>query len=236
MATDAIMPGPAPIPLAVALQPSASFPADWTLADLQAHLGGIPLERIRAIPPPGTATKSDVEAIHAHTKRTCELIDGVLVEKPVGFYESALALRLVIFLGEYLKTHNIGMMAGEAGTVELLPNQVRAADVCVVCWERFPGGEIPTDPIPAIVPDFVVEVLSKSNTRAEMGRKLREYFTAGVRLVWYIDPRTRTARAFTSEEQFVELDENGMLSGGAVLPGLKVSLAELFALPSRPQG
>jgi len=58
---------------------------DWSLSDLQAHLGGIPLERIQLHPQPGTATKSDVEAVGARTNRTCELIDGVLVEKALGF-------------------------------------------------------------------------------------------------------------------------------------------------------
>ena len=152
----------------------------------------------------------------------------------MGFYESVLALRLVALLGEYLKTHNIGIMAGEAGTVELLPSQVRAADVCIVCWDRLSNLDISTEAIPAIVPDFVVEVLSKSNTRAEMHRRLRDYFAAGVCLVWYIDPRPRTARAYTSEEQFVDVDEHGTLSGGDVLPGLTVRLAELFALPTPP--
>jgi Uma2 family endonuclease len=213
---------------------TAPFPNDWTLADLQEHLGGIPLDRIRAWPPPGTATKEDVEAIHAHTKRSCELIDGVLVEKAVGFYESILAMRLAGFVGEYLKAHNIGIMAGEAGFVELLPAQVRAADVCVVCWKRLPPGDLAAEAIPAIVPDFVAEVLSKGNTRAEMRRKLRDYFTAGVRLVWYIDPRLRTARAYTSEEQFVEVNEQGSLLGGEVLPGLEVSMEAMFALPSPP--
>jgi Uma2 family endonuclease len=174
-----------------------------------------------------------VESIHAKTKRSCELIDGVLVEKTVGFFESVLALRLAAMLAEYLKTNPIGVIAGEAGFVELLPSQVRAADVCVVCWDRLPP-DLAAEAIPAIAPDFVAEVLSKGNTRAEMRRKLQDYFAAGVRLVWYIDPRPRTARAYTGEDLFVEVDEHGTLSGGDVLPGLEVRLSELFAIPSPP--
>ena len=126
MATDAIV---HEFSNAVAIPPTAvPFPTEWTLANLQEHLGGIPLDRIRAWPPPGTATKDDVEAIHAHTKRACELIDGVLVEKTVGFYESLIAARLIALLADYLKAHPIGVVAGEAGFVELLPTQVRAAE------------------------------------------------------------------------------------------------------------
>ncbi len=48
----------------------------------------------------------------------------------------------------------------------------------------MPNGKLPTDPVPELVPDFVVEVLGAGNTRGEMARKRREYFLAGVRLVW----------------------------------------------------
>jgi Uma2 family endonuclease len=84
-------------------------------------------------------------------------------------------------------------------------------------------------PIPAVAPDLAVEVLSAGNTKGEMDRKLRDYFAAGAGLVWYVDPRTRTARSFTSPEQCAVLNEAGWLSGGDVLPGYQLSLRELFA-------
>jgi Uma2 family endonuclease len=230
MATDSMTPGPATAPLPVVPPTPFLLPADWTLADLQSHLGGIPLERIRLYPPPGSATKADVEPARARKGRTCELIDGVLVEKTVGVYESVLGMWIGNLLGEYLKLHNVGTMGGEASTVELLPEQVRAADACVIRWERLRGIKLKDDPVPTVVPDLAIEVLSKGNTKAEMRRKLHEYFTAGVRLVWYIEPRKRTARAYTAEDQFVDVDENGSLSGGDVLPGFVLSLSQLFAL------
>jgi tRNA A37 methylthiotransferase MiaB len=54
-----------------------------TVADLLESLGDIPPERIRMRPLPGTATEDDVLAVHASEKRLCELVDGVLVEKPI---------------------------------------------------------------------------------------------------------------------------------------------------------
>ncbi len=62
-----------------------------------------------------------------------------------------------------------------------------------------------------------------------MQRKLRDYFTAGVRLVWYIDPGTRSAKSYTGENQCVEVAESQSLSGGDVLPGFELPLSELFA-------
>ena len=65
-----------------------------TLADLLSQLGHVPLNRIRMFPPPGTATVEDVARLcDREPKRLCELVDGVLVEKDMGFEESRLLYR-----------------------------------------------------------------------------------------------------------------------------------------------
>jgi Uma2 family endonuclease len=74
-----------------------------------------------------------------------------------------------------------------------------------------------------------VEVLSESNTADEMARKRREYFAAGVRLVWQVAPLTRTVEVYTAPEQVTVLHEEDTLEGGAVLPGFALPLREFFA-------
>src|SRR6266566_4083084 len=93
---------------------------------------------------------------------------------------------------------------------------VRIPDVSFVSWDRLPGRRVPDVPIPDLAPDLAVEVLSESNTAEEMAIKRREYFTSGTRLVWQIDPVTRTAEVFTSLDQSVTLDESQALDGGDV--------------------
>ena len=70
-------------------------PAIKTLADLRKRLGGISLDRIWFHPAPGTATEKDVLEVEAREDRLCELVDGTLVEKAIGFEEARPALRLV---------------------------------------------------------------------------------------------------------------------------------------------
>jgi Uma2 family endonuclease len=234
MATVASSPVPAASPPTSVAPPLAStipsvLPPDWTLADLQASLGGIPLERIRVVPPPGTATEDDVLRAEGHTGRVCELIDGVLVEKTMGYKESLIAVEIIYLMKSFLENRDLGIVLGEAGTLRILPRQVRVPDVCFISWTHFPNRQLPPQPIPALAPDLAIEVLSESNTEAEMQRKLRDYFAAGVRLVWYIDPRTRSAKSYTAENQFVEVPEDGSLSGGDVLRGFELSLKGLFA-------
>ena len=214
--------------MTTALDPT-SVPADWTMADLLASLGHIPLQRIRMRPPPGTATEEDVLKAEGHTGRICELIDGVLVEKAMGYLESLLAGAIVEALRKFVRQRNLGIVLTPDGTLRILPGQVRVPDACFVAWDRFPGGTLPKVAIPAVAPDLAVEILSEGNTPGEMERKLRDYFAAGVRLVWYIDPRSRTARAYTAPGVCEELAEQGILSGRDVLPGFELSLAGLFA-------
>jgi Uma2 family endonuclease len=87
---------------------------------------------------------------------------------------------------------------------------------------------VPTEPIPGLAPDLIVDVLSESNTDAEMGRKRREYFTAGIRLAWFVDPVARTVTVYTAVDQSTLLHAAHTLDGGAVLPGFGLPLQEPF--------
>jgi len=202
-------------------------------ADLLRQLGDIPPERIRLHPAPGTATEKDVIEIDAHEDGLCELVDGVLVEKAMGFYESHVAAVLAHFLLTFLEKHDLGVVAGASGMLRLAPGLVRSPNVSFVAWDRLPGGKIPKEPIPDLAPDLAIEVLCKGNTAGEMKRKVGEYFRAGTRLVWLVDHRARTVRVYTSPTKSRLLREDQTLDGGPVLPGFSLPLAQLFASASR---
>ncbi len=212
------------------LQPGSM---DWTMADVQQRLDGIPAERIRTFPAPGTATEEDVLRVMARTDRICELVDGVLVEKVMSSFESRLAGILIYLIEAFLEDHDLGVVLGEAGFLRLFPGRVRAPDVSFIRWERFPDDEFPKDAIWPLAPDLAVEILSKGNTEAEMRRKVREYFKTGAARVWLVDPRSRTARIFTSPRRFSLVDEKGHLDAGGLLPGFRLSLKEWFARANR---
>ncbi len=167
---------------------TAAPPSDIeTLDQLVERLGSVPLERIRLRPAPGTATEADLLAEDAAGRRLCELVDGVLVEKPAGFLESRLAHILGYLIESYLEQNRIGIVSGADGPIRLIVGLVRMPDVAFFSRGRLPGGQIPRDAIANVIPDLAVEVISRKNTAAEMRRKVREYFEAGVRLVWLVD-------------------------------------------------
>jgi Uma2 family endonuclease len=206
-----------------------SSPDIPTLGNLLEHLGDIPADRVRYYPLPGTATEQDVIDIEARENRICELVDGVLLEKPVGFRESMLAIAIAAALRNFILPRQLGIVTGADGLMKLCSGLVRIPDVAYISTHRLPGGRIPTDPIPLLVPDLVVEVLSTGNSMREMNRKRDEYFAAGVRLAWFVDPGARTIDVYTSAANFVTLRENDSLDGGAVLPGFTLDLRSLFS-------
>lgn len=211
----------------VAAEPTPR-PAIETIADLLARLGGIPPERIRFHPAPGTATEADVLRSVEVEKRLCELVDGVLVEKVMGLYESWVGALLIQMLLTFVLERDLGIVTGADGTVRLAPGLVRIPDVAFFSWDRFPGRRPPTEPIPDLAPDLAVEVISKGNTDTEMARKLEEYFAAGARLVWYADPVQRTVRVYTSPTEERLLTDADTLDGETVLPGFQLSIQEWF--------
>jgi Uma2 family endonuclease len=204
-----------------------------TLADLLAELGDVSPKRIRRQPPPGQATEEDVIRILNRENRLFELVDGVLVEKAIGFREARLASDLGRRLGNFVVANNRGIVTGPDGTIRLAAGLVRIPDVAFFAWTRFPKREMPTAPIPSLAPDLAVEVLSEGNTAREMERKIVEYFQAGTDLVWIIDPDGRTVQVFTSPRRSRVLNESETLDGGAVLPGFTLSLREFFAPPGQ---
>ena len=186
-------------------------------------------ERIRLHPVPGTATEADVEEIRLRERRLFELFDGILVEKSMGYRESAFACALIRILHEFVTLRNLGIISGESGTMRLFPGLVLIPDVAFVSWAHIPDGKYPSKPIPDLVPDLAIEVLSNSNTPAEMRRKRLEYFRAGVTLVWEIDLEKRSLVRYTDAESSQVFQTDAVVSGEPVLPGFSLKLDELFS-------
>jgi len=198
------------------------------------ELGGIAAHRVRREPAPGGATMADLVKANENGA-ICELVDATLVEKAMGWRESLIAVVLGGLLRDFVNSRNPGIVSGADGLMEILPSLAHGPDVAFTSWDRIPGGHVPPEAVSRIVPDLAVEVLSVGNTLMEMSRKRHEYFYAGVRMVWMVDPRERSVAVYTTINDYVILDESQTLTGLDVLPGLEIRLADIFGeLDRRP--
>jgi len=208
---------------------AALSPPD-SVADLLRRLGRIPAFRVRLNPPPGTATEKDVVRYNESKLKTaiCELVDGTLVEKAMGWNESEIAILIAGALLAFVKPRKLGKVLGADGMQRMVPGLIRIPDVSFFARGRLTKAQHGKMPIAPVAGDLVVEVVSKSNTKPEIARKLNEYFAAGSRLAWVVEPKTGTVRVHTAPDDFVVLGQDGWLDGGNVLPGFRMAVRDLF--------
>src|SRR6185437_8122023 len=81
--------------------------AEWHRA-----LGVVAMNRIIFDPWPGAATESVLLLFVERDKRLCELIDGTLVEKPMGYWEGIIAINLATLLAAFVNQHSLGAVSG----------------------------------------------------------------------------------------------------------------------------
>jgi Uma2 family endonuclease len=205
-----------------------------TVADVLGHVGGVAADRVRMNPMPGTATEQDLLDLHARENRLCELVDGVLVEKSMGSYEAYLAAYLVELIGAFVRKHRLGIVMGPDGALMLASSLVRIPDVSFISFQQKPADAFRMHAIARLYPDLAIEVLSVSNTPQEMNRKLRDYFKAGSRQVWFVDSQKKQVSVYAAPESCVTYSEFDKLTGGDLLPGFELSIRDLFLPPAGP--
>ena len=167
-----------------------------------------------------------------------EVINGQIVEMPPkSFHSTKIGSRIVRKVGGHADDNNLGEVVSE--TLFRLPleedaHRNRRPDVAFVSYERWPRDkpESIRDNAWDVVPDLAIEVVSPSDSAADLMDKIGEYFEAGVRQVWVVYPRRRLVQVHDSLEAVRAVGPSGVLDGGNVLPGLKLALQDLFVFPT----
>lgn len=157
-----------------------------------------------------------------------DLVRGQVVrEPPAGYRHGRIAFRIASLLQPFVSEHDLGeIVAAETGFVLFdEPPTVRAPDVAFVA-----EGRLSSDPegFAPLAPDLAVECVSPSNTVSEIQAKVLDYLDAGVRLVWVVEPRSRSVTTYRSREEIRLLTEDDEIDGGTVLPGFRLKVSKLF--------
>lgn len=163
-----------------------------------------------------------------------EILDGVKVGMPpMSADSSGLGGDLTVALTNFGLTNNLGKAYPEMLVKLPLPeDRNRRPDVMFVSFARWARGRpLPSTNAWDVLPDLCVEVVSPSDRADEVMDKVREYFQAGVRLVWVVYPRHDLVYVHESLTAVRGLGRADELDGGAVLPGFRLPLAELFPQP-----
>jgi Uma2 family endonuclease len=212
---------------------SANDEAPVTLVQLAERFGDIPATRICLDPSPGTATEEDVIRFQEQHDRLFELVDGTLIEKDMGIYESHIAGTIHGLLFAYLRKHSIGVSIPADGLFRLRAATVRLPDVAYIANSRLQNAKLREEKIANISPNLAIEVISAGNSRKEMEDKLTEYFDSGSEEVWYVYPKKRELHQFFAP-QAQQIWQGSTTITTPLLPGFELKLAELFESPFAP--
>jgi Uma2 family endonuclease len=154
-----------------------------------------------------------------------ELIKGELLTMPVPKHlHGRVSANLTMLLLQHARANRLGEVVAESGYhLESDPDTVLGPDVSFVSKDR----EMDLDGYYPGAPDLAVEVLSPSDRKGMVERKLAIWLATGTRSVWLVNPRRRTVEVISSLSNRRTLHETDELVDDTV-PGFRVKVSEIF--------
>jgi len=152
--------------------------------------------------------------------------DDVTTGEEHGWIESI----LLILLGSHVIANKLGrvypgdvtfVLQGDASDIR----QQREPDVSFVKQENV----TPSQGFIYGAPDLAVEIVSPSQSEAEMVAKAQDYFRFGTQVVWLVFPRQKTIQVHTPTNVHT-YGMGEMIPGGELLPGFSLSVAQVFEM------
>ena len=157
--------------------------------------------------------------------RKWELEDGRLTEVPTSIKHEEIIFNLTVMIAPF--TRGRGIVTMGQGGFRMTNGNVRAPDVSFTRKERFPGGHAP-DTFGDLAPDLCVEIISPSERKAGIARKMREYFDGGAVQVWHVFPERQQVTVFTSPTDTQTFGADHILNAADILPGFSCRVSDLF--------
>lgn len=161
-----------------------------------------------------------------------ELVRGEFIEMtPTGGPHAEVEANIAYELNRFVKGKGLGkVLCGEIGIItERGPDTVRGADVAFISIERLGQRASAGSGYLDVAPELVVEIVSPNDRWSHIQEKLTEYFAIRVQIVWLVDPKRRQLTVYRSLTDATLLESSAILSGGAMLPGFEIAVAELFS-------
>jgi len=160
-----------------------------------------------------------------------ELVNGELVTSPKNnFQHENICCRLIVAMRTFAAARRLGVVLGGSAGCWMSNRNLRAPDVSFISKARLAefGFKPSTKKFLPGAPDLAVEVLSPSDTRAEIDARLKDFFASGTQLAWIIDPDNERAEVCHSPIDRKLLGSGGLLDGEHLLPGFQFPIADLF--------
>lgn len=181
-----------------------------------------------AMPVTKIYTAEDLEQMPGEARY--ELIRGELCPMPPdngaehGSKTARLSARVIVHVDD----NNLGecFAAETRFTIERNPDTSMGPDFAFVAKDRLPD-QLPKGYL-KLSPDIVLETRSPGDSKREVSLKVARWLQAGTKVVWVIDPETKTLTVHRAQVIPQILGENDTLTCEDLLPGFSFDLSRLF--------
>ncbi|MCL4858574.1 MAG: Uma2 family endonuclease [Caldilineaceae bacterium] len=176
-------------------------------------------------------TVDDFERLLEHPEnrdRLLELIHGEVVEKMPAEEHGLIAGNLVFALSAYNRQHKLGRVGVEVR--HRLPDDRHNSRMPDVSFSSARRPLVTEGGVPEMA-DLAVEIKSPGDTVRQLRDKAAYYLEQGARMVWLVYPSQRIVEVYTPDEDVLILVEGDQLTGGEVLPGFSLPVADVFIDP-----
>ena len=153
---------------------------------------------------------------------------SIAVMAPTGGETGARGVFLSAALYRWAEEDGTGVAFDSSTGFELPNGAVRSPDAAWVLRTRL--ARLPAEDKAGFLPlcpDFVIELLSPSDSRAALQRKMEEYRANGARLGWLIDPARRRVAIYRADGSLEQRAEPDVVTGETVLPEFSLDLAAI---------
>jgi Uma2 family endonuclease len=153
----------------------------------------------------------------------------LVIMAPTGGETGRFNIRLAAQLENWSDRRGLGV-AFDSLTGFVLPNgAIRSPDLAWIALARWQAltpeerrGFVP------LCPDFVVELLSPTDSWSQTQAKMQEYLENGCRLGWLIDPQNRRVAIYRPQQAPSVQMAPATLTGEAVLPGFTLDVNPIW--------
>ena len=153
-----------------------------------------------------------------------EFVNGQAIKKnPMKQSELPMVQFLTRLFSKTLAYENYGELVPEADTY-IDEYRKRVPDLAYFTAKQIKQAAIGIK----VVPAFVIELLSDSESFDDVEKKIKDYFDAGVQVVWYINPKSKRIHNYTSPKNVIICADNDVCSAAPALSDFKFEVRELF--------
>ncbi|MGB6301271.1 MAG: Uma2 family endonuclease [Rivularia sp. (in: cyanobacteria)] len=153
----------------------------------------------------------------------------LIIMPPTGSITSDKNADLTCQLRNWNRKYKLGKTFDSSGGFKLPNGAERSPDASWVKIERWDAlSEEEQERFAPLCPDFVVELMSPSDTLEKTRAKMKEYMENGASLGWLINRKQKQIEIYRLNKEVEIKDSPQTVSGEDVLPGFVLDLAEIW--------